>query len=223
MDGIKCQINGSDYIGAYATTTDKYTIIANNVSEKMKSVVSNTLGTECIGITISGTDLIGLLCRANSNGIALPNMISDIELNSIKETDIDANIVVIDSTLNALGNNIIVNDKIAIVNNEYNANDIRQFADVFGVEILKAEIGGFKTIGANNILTNNGFAINNRGTDMEKEEFDAATGFDSIRTTANTGGLSIGLSTIANSNGLLVGNETTGFELTRIIDALNLS
>ncbi len=221
MDAAKCQIEGSDYIGAFATSTDKTTFVAWNVKEITRKLVSKMLNTECIGISIGDTSLIGLLARANLNGIALANIATDEEVNIIKQNCVDINVERIKSDINAIGNNVLANDRIAIVHPEYSAADIRQIGDVLGVEVVKAQAGGFNTVGANNILTNKGLVINNRGTDEEKAELDRFTGFNSIRTTANRGGLSIGLGSITNSNGVLVGDETTGFELTRIIDALS--
>jgi len=91
---------------------------------------------------------------------------------------------------------------------------------VLGVEVVRLKVGGFNTVGANNILTNSGLVINNRASDGDKAELDRITGFDSIRTTANTGALSIGLTVVANSVGVVAGEETTGFELNRIVEAL---
>jgi translation initiation factor 6 len=93
---------------------------------------------------------------------------------------------------------------------------------VLGVETIPMDIGGFKTVGANNILTNKGFVINNRATDREKDEIDRLIGFKSERTTANTGSLSIGLSAVGNSTGVVAGENTTGYELNRIVNALNV-
>ena len=81
-------------------------------------------------------------------------------------------------------------------------------------------IGGFRTVGANNILTNSGLVINNRATDLEQKEWEGMTGFKTIRTTANTGGLAVGLSVVVNSKGVVAGESTTGFELNRIIQGL---
>jgi translation initiation factor 6 len=221
MDAAKCQINGSDYIGAFATSTEHYTFVPYGIPEKIRAMISKVLKTKCVCIPVSGTDLIGLFSRANSNGIALANIASDDDIRKIKEMDLGINVGVIDSSINAIGNTILVNDRIAIVDPEYTDVEVKQIQDVFGVEVLKEEIGGFKTVGATNILTNSGCAINNHSTDIEKKEFDSITGFDSVRTTADRGSLSIGLASIANSKGLLVGEDTTGFEMNRIIDGLS--
>ena len=220
MDAAKCQVNGSDYIGAFATTTDKYTFVPFGMPAKITEMIKRVLKTECISIPINGTELVGLFSRANSNGIALSNIASEEDVKLINDLNLGVNVAVIKSNINAIGNTVLANDRIAIVDSEYTDMEARQIGDVLGVEVVKSEIGGFKTVGATNILTNGGFVINNRGTDHEKGRLDRITGFESVRTTANTGSLSIGLASVANSNGLLVGDETTGFEMNRILEAL---
>ena len=116
-----------------------------------------------------------------------------------------------------------MNDRIAIVNPDFKQEDISVIRDIFGVEVIKQAIGGFRTVGANNILTNKGFIINNRAGDDEKAKLDKLLGFESMRTTANTGSLNIGLAALANSGGLVVGEETTGYELARIMDGLDIN
>ncbi len=220
MDAAKCQVDGSDYIGAFATTTDKYTFVPFGMPAKIIEMIKRTLKTECISVGMNGSNLVGLFARANSNGIALSSIASDDDVKRIKETGLGLNVAVIGSSINAIGNTVLANDRVAIVDIEYTDIEAKQIGDVLGVEVVKSEIGGFKTVGATNILTNKGFVINNRGADSEKERLDRITGFESIRTTANTGSLSIGLASVANSSGLLVGDETTGFEMNRILEAL---
>ncbi len=213
-------MNGSDYIGAFATTTDKYTFVPFGLPDKTRLLIEKTLKTACISIPISSTDLIGLFSRANSNGIAISDIASEDDVRRIRDLNLGINVEIIKSNINALGNAILANDRIAIIDPEYTEIESKQIQDVLGVEVIRAEIGGFKTVGATNILTNVGCAMNNHGTDKEKSELDKMTGFDCTRTTANKGSLSIGLASIANTNGLLVGDETTGFEMNRIIEAL---
>ena len=141
----------------------------------------------------------------------------------LKEQSLDINISVLESGLNAVGNNILANDKIAIVNPDFDAVAVQSISDALGVETVKDEIGGFKTVGANNILTNRGLVITNNATDAQKAKVDRITGFNSISTTANTGALSLGLSVVANSKGIVVGDSTTGFELARIMEGLELN
>jgi translation initiation factor 6 len=220
MEAVKYRIMGSDYLGVFATATDKYLFAGAGLTEHNKQILTKTFGVKCIEFRISGSDLIGLFAKANSNGIMLSNLALDYEIAELKKNALGINVGAFGSDLNALGSNILLNDKVAIVNPDYSQEETKEMADIFDVEIIKMESGGFKTVGANNILTNRGLVINNRASDKEKEEFDRLTGFNSMRTTANTGSLSIGLAVVANSKAVVAGDSTTGYELSRIVDGL---
>jgi translation initiation factor 6 len=225
MDHIKLLINGSEYAGAFGCANDKYAF-TGFLPKKTTRLISSTLDVDTIEISINSSNLIGIFAAANSSAIGVSNLISKYELHVLKERlreeGADINVGIINSDLNSIGNNILVNDKIAFIHEEYDSTAVSEIEDIFGVEVVKGSIAGFKTIGATNILTNKGFAINNSSSDDEKKTIDALFGFDSIPTTANNGSLFIGLAAIANSKGIVVGDNTTGFELTRMIESLNL-
>ncbi|MEM0149425.1 MAG: translation initiation factor IF-6 [Candidatus Micrarchaeaceae archaeon] len=222
MNAAKYAINGSDCVGAFALATDRYVFAGSGTTESSKKFLASMLGTEVLGISIGGMDFIGILAKANSNGMLVSNLITDREIALIKGMKLGINIEILDSALNAVGNNIIANDKLAVVNPEYSRKEIDLIGDVLGVEALSSSIGNFKTVGANDILTNKGLVINNHASDEEKEKLDEKTGFDSVRSTANMGSLGIGIAVVANSNGALIGNTTTGYEFSRIVDGLYL-
>lgn len=220
MKAAKYSIMGSDYLGVFATATDNYAFVGAGLTANSKNVLSSNLEVESIDVSIFGSDLVGIFIRGNSNGIIVSNLILEEELDELKKEAKGVNVCVLDSDLNAIGSNILANDKVAIINPDYSTADERKIADYLGVEAIRTGINGFKTVGANNILTNKGLVINNKGTEKEKAEWDRISGFDSIRSTANMGSLAIGLSVIANSKAVVAGDTTTGFELARITEAL---
>ena len=222
MNAAKYAINGSDCVGAFALATDKYVFVGRSATEGSKKFLSTMLGVEAIDMSIGGMDFIGVLARANSNGMLVSNLATDREIDAIRSMKLGINIEVLSSTLNAVGNNMILNDKVAIVNPEYSRKDMAIIEDVFGVEVIGSSIGSFKTVGANDVLTNKGLVINNHASDEEKEKLDKEIGFDSVRSTANMGSLGVGIAVVANSNGALIGDTTTGYEFSRIVDGLYL-
>jgi translation initiation factor 6 len=219
----KFNIKGTSYVGAFAMATDRHIFTGNGTSPGAVGTMANALGAKPIVFSIFDTDMIGILARANSNGILLSRVVGDRELSELKSQNPDCKIGILQSNLNAIGNNILANDKIAIINPDYDRTAEKEIADILSVEVFREQIGGFKTTGATNILTNKGMVINNKTTDEQKEKIDKLTGFDSIRSTANTGALSIGLGAVANSNGAVAGEDTTGYELARITEALGLN
>ena len=143
------------------------------------------------------------------------------EVKRLKDLLPELEIEILETSLNALRNNILVNDKIAIINPAYSKETSDKIGDMLGVEIISMPIGGFGTVGANNILTNKGMVMNNRVSE-EEEEFLKGLFGNISQSTANTGSLSIGLSTIANSSGIVAGSSTTGYELSNIAEGLGL-
>jgi translation initiation factor 6 len=220
MDAAKCRIRGSDYNGVFCTASDKLIFAPLHLTEKENDILSATLKTEIAEVYIGDSDLVGLFARANSNGVILSNLASAEEARIIKEKAGGINVGILNSNINAIGSNILANDKIAIINEEYEHHEARQIGDILGVEVVKSIIGGFRTVGANNILTNKGLVINNKATELEQKEWEKLTGFKAMRTTANTGGLAVGLAVVVNSVGVVAGEATSGFELNRIVQGL---
>jgi translation initiation factor 6 len=223
MDAAKLRLKGSDYTGVFATATDDLIFAPRNLTVKEHDVLFNTLKADIIELSLGESNLIGLFAKANSNGIVLSNLTTDEELRLLKAEARELNVGILDSNINAIGSSILANDKVAIINEEYNHRDVKFIGDILGVEVLQMQMGGFKTVGANNILSNTGLVINNKATDLEQQEWESKTGFKTIRTTANTGSLAVGLSVVVNSNGVVAGESTTGFELNRIIQGLDKS
>ena len=218
----KLEILGNDYIGAWVTATDKFFLIGNDASRGEERILSEALGVEGIRASVNNSGFVGVYVVANSNGILLPSGVDERELSELKEKLHGFRVEVLHTDYNALKNNILVNDKFAVVNPEYGKGEEKVIADALNVEVLRASTGGFKTVGANNILTNAGLVVNNRATEHEKEAIEKFVGMKSEQSTANLGSVNIGLCVAANSKGLVVGETTTGFELSRVAEALNL-
>lgn len=220
MEVAKHRIHGSDFVGAYLIASERLVFCYRGIEQHIKELVSRTLGADAIEMSVADSHLIGIFARANSNGILLSNLATDEEVAHLRSLNLGIRIGVVNSRLNAIGNNVLANDRIALINDEYGAAEARCIADTLDVEVVKAEAGGFKTMGANNILTNGGFVLNNRSTEAEKRTLDGVCGFESVMSTANTGSPAIGLSAVANSKGIIVGESTTGYELNRMLESL---
>ncbi len=220
MKVVKQRLFGSDFIGAYAVASERFVFCFRGIEGRKMEMLAETLIVKPVGLTIADSDLIGIFSRANSNGILLSNLATEDELAALRALGLDINIGVLDSRLCAVGCNVLANDKIAFINSDYSAGEAKVIEDTLGVETVRAQTGGYKTVGANNILTDSGLVINNRSTDEEKRYVEGASGFRAVRSTANTGALAIGLAGAANSKGIVIGDATTGYELNRILEYL---
>ncbi len=220
MDVYKHNIKGNDSVGAFASLTDKFVFLGSNLGSEAEKRISEELKAKPIRMSIYESDMLGIWCRANSNGILISEVASDEERSTVRQLGLGIRADVLKSRLNAIGNNILTNDHIAIINPNYTTEEATAIGDTLGVETVKMSIGGFKTVGANNILTNKGVVLNNKSTEDEMERVKELTKLDPVRSTASTGALSIGLSILANSSAVLFGEMTTGYEMARIANAL---
>ena len=219
MKTAKATIGNNSYIGAFAVATDSFVLITDASTHTERAILEDNLGVKSIGMTIDGSGLVGVYVVGNSKGILLPEMAGKNEISKLKSALPDVEISTIQTSLNALKNNILANDKVAFVNNEYSKRETDKIGDVLGVEVVKRQIGLYDTIGANNILTNRGAVLNNTASDDDLSFMKSRIPRVS-QSTANLGSSSIGLCALANSNGLVVGNQTTGFEIMRITEGI---
>lgn len=221
MAYAKFSLYGSDFIGAFGVASDKFILVGRDISRGGESVIKETLNCKVVRCSVGGSELVGIYAVANSGHVLLSNMTEDSEVKFLRNELGNVSVEVLDTDLNALRNNILTNDKLAVLNPEFTSRQEKEISDLLDVETIRTKTGGFSTVGANNILTNKGMVLSNHASDEEFERFKEF--FPSLtQSTANTGSPSIGLCTMANSGGLLAGEKTTGYELANMADALGL-
>ena len=115
------------------------------------------------------------------------------------------------------------NDKRAIVNPDMPKADLRKIEDALGVEAVAVGICGYKTIGMMIVCTNKGFVAHNRISEDEMKNLEEILGAQGINSTVNSGTPMVGLGVVANSFGAVVGEDMSGFELSRVQQGLELT
>ncbi|NIU84007.1 MAG: translation initiation factor eIF-6, partial [Candidatus Thorarchaeota archaeon] len=68
----------------------------------------------------------------------------------------DMNVLFISDVLNAVGNNILVNNNRAIVHPDFDSKTIDRIKDTLDVEVVKGTLAKQKTVGAQGVVTNKG-------------------------------------------------------------------
>ena len=215
----KLDINGNPYIGVYCHANDEFAIVPHEFSKDMILQIEEGLDVEVIQTTIANSSIIGVLVCSNSQGMVVTNFAESRELKALKGR---LNILYINDVLNAVGNNILANDRFAMVHPDIGKDTIEEIEDTLSVEVLKGKIAGLKTVGAACILTNKGLLCHPHASkhelDILKKRFEVNADIG----TANYGVPLVGACAIANTKGAIVGSTTTPIELGRIEEALGL-
>ncbi len=213
------RIFNSPFVGVYLRTWEEYTLVPRSADRDIKKIVSHYLGTEPLEMTIGSSNLLGSLSVMNSNGVILSNIVSDEELRALPR---GMNVAVLSDNLNAVGNNILANDKAALIHEDFSSESERKIGDVLGVEVIRGRFREVKTVGSSGLVTSSGMVIPPNMTDEEIEELGRMFGVKGRVGTANFGSIYVGASVVSNSKGALIGEDSTTVEISNLEEALNL-
>lgn len=214
-------VYGNPFIGIYARLTDRFAIVGTTIPEKFIRGVE-AIQAKAIKTTISDSDLTGLYCVANSNGIGLTPLASKEERAKLADLT-GMNVEILKTEFTAVGNNIVVNDNGALMNPRLYEHDlVRQIRDLLGVEAVSLAVAGYNTVGAMVLATNKGFIAHPNASEKEISEIGSVLNVKGGIGTANGGVPFVPICVIANKKGVIFGEETTGFETHRINECLDL-
>lgn len=224
MQVIQTNFFGDHNLGLYARTSDKICLLGNFVSKKNEEKVSEILEVKIIKATISGTDFLGMFSAMNSSGIVLPNIIKRFELEKMKALlkSLDMNYSVVGSKFNCLGNLILCNDKGAVISKTFSKIEKKKIGNILDVEAEYGMLAGMNIVGSTAVATNKGCLVHRDASENEIKKVEEILKVDADIGTANFGSPFVGSSFFANSNGAVVGDSTTGPEVDRIYETLNL-
>ncbi|EQD38730.1 Translation initiation factor IF6 [mine drainage metagenome] len=208
----------SDFIGVYIRTFDDITYIPSPMDARAETEVQRILGTETRRIMLANSYLVGSMMTGNSNGLILSGM---ADPSDIREDSNGRNILILGDKVNAIGNDVVANDRAAIIHRGFSKSSVKKIEDCLGVEVIKTSIGGSKTVGSVSILTKKGMLVT---PTVSEEELEFLSNFFKVEAkpgTANFGSMYLGSSIVANATGVLVGTKSTPIEIGRIDEVLS--
>jgi len=209
-------INGNSFIGVYCRTNEGILLYPPGLTKASVDKMVTALDVEPVKLTIGGSTLLGSLLSMNSKGAVASNFIEAEEASCLD----GINIVKAPVNLNACGNNILCNDKAALVNPGYTKKFIGTMGDVLDVEVVRGTIAGIRTVGSAAVAVNKGILVHPKATQEELSMMRDLFKVNVQIGTANYGSPMVGACMIANTKGAVVGTLSTGIELGRMEDAL---
>ena len=209
-------ISGIPLIGLYIRATDNFAVLGID-DEKAKEYLREELDVDIVVTTIGGSELVGALVAANSNGVLVSSYVREKELEKLKKI---VDVYTVNTAMTCLGNIVCVNDKGAIVHPEADEVIIKAIEDHLDVDVVKSTIGGIKTVGMSAVVTNRGGLLNPNASEWEIKRVEETMKVEVGTGTVNFGSDMVGTGLVANSKGYIAGKDTTGFELGVIEECL---
>lgn len=210
---------GNPFIGLFFCTNGKHTLCPIDAKESLVEEICKSLGTSPVRVNLMGNNLNGIYALMNANGIVVPGMVSDKERKML-EAETGLAVHAYGGNLNALGNNIALNDMGGLANPNMKEAERSGIEECLGIELVPFSIAGFTTPGSVCTANNKGFLVHYSATEREIAEIGGILRVKGMPGTINmgTGFVSIGL--LATDEGYFAGEATSAFELGRVEEAL---
>jgi len=212
--------NENPNLGVFCRTNDDLAFIRKGLSNTIKKKIVTALDVNLIELSISDATIIGSLLTFNSKGAIVCDFIDKDALRIIKDQGFE--VCIFSDKINAVGNDILVNDNGALVHPDIKDDSIENIKETLKVPVHRGTIGSLKTVGMAAVVTNKGLLCHPKATDDEKRTLKDIFGVNVMIGTVNHGSPVIGSGLVANSKGAIIGNLTTGIEMGRIEEALDL-
>lgn len=207
-------------MGVFARASDKLALIPPMTAENVVAEIQRALGVPTHTIQVGGSNIIGSVVAMNSRGAVVADFVDDSEIAVLEKLGLKVGRVA--GKFNAAGNNILVNDHGAFVNPDFSKSAEKAVSEVLGVPVERGTLAGLKTVGSAACVTSKGVLCHPKTTDDELDLLEKLFKVEADIGTVNHGAPFLGAGVVANKNGALAGSVTTGPELNRIENALDL-
>ncbi|MGQ9587312.1 MAG: translation initiation factor IF-6 [Thermoplasmata archaeon] len=212
-------VNGNPYVGVYCAASENLAIVPDTAEPKAIREIARALEVDVVTTVIGGATVVGSLVAMNSNGAVVTNFAERNELVRLPKA---LRVAKMEEKLNAAGNNILVNDRAALVHPATSNQMLRLIADVLGVEARRGKVAGIDTVGSACIVTSKGLLCHPRTTEAELRDLSEFFKVPAKVATLNYGTPYLGACAVANSKGAFIGSRSTPIEIGRLEDGLRL-
>jgi len=218
MHIVKTDYNGNPNIGLFCYANDKYCLVPYNFPKKLKEEFEEALQVPVHEIKAAGTDLLGVFFSGTDDILLVPQIMFKSELKRLDELKIKYK--VIKSELTALGNNLLMNNKMCIANPDYDEKVLKFIKKELDIKVKTGKISGLKIVGSMGKLNKKGCLVSADIEDFEKKFLKDNLKLKITKGTVNFGSPYISSGVLCNSNGFIVGDMSGGPEIQNVDEAL---
>ena len=217
-------LKGENNIGLLIYANDKFALVPKTTEKKDIEKIQDILKVPCYKVSIAGTPLIGVFLVGTNEKILVPEIIFDKELEELKKIgkEHDTEILVFNTELTCLGNNILISGNKALVNPDYREEEIKKLEKVLGIKAEAVTIADVEIIGATAVINHNKkrALVHREALTKDLELIEKTFSVKAETGSVNMGSPYVKSGIVCNKNGFLMGAESGGPEITNADEVL---
>lgn len=222
---LKTELFGRSLIGVFMEVNNSFVLYPSSLNKSDLNKVKEIFNVPCYSFTINNSKLLGIYSASNENGIILPHIIRDDEIESLNESlkneGNSIHVEALKSRDNTFGNLILCNDNGAIISPL-----LRPFKktieNVLDVETVIYDFAGMILPGSISLANNKGCLIHPLATDDDIEYISSILQVETDVSTINRGTPYLSAGAAVNDSFGVFGSKTTGPEMMRLTNVLRL-
>ena len=161
-------------VGVFCRANDKIAFVRKGLTKNVKNTIKTTLDVKLVELTIADATIIGSLMAFNSRGAVVTDFVDQESISIMEKQGFD--VCVVSDKLNAAGNDILVNDKGALVHPDIKDGSLKDIEKALRVPAHRGTIASLKTVGMAAVVTNKGLLCHPKATDEEKRDLEKIFG-----------------------------------------------
>ena len=216
---LRASFAGSPYVGVFARATDHVLVVRSDADSDVVDAMTEELDVPAVATTVGGSGTVGALLVGNENGLLVTSRAKEREKEAI-ESAAGVPVTELPGRINAAGNVVLANDYGAYVHPNLSDEAVKVVESALEVPAERGDVADVRTVGTAAVATNGGVLCHPKAREPEIEAVEERLDVRADIGTVNYGAPLVGSGLVANGAGYVVGDDTTGPELTRIEDAL---
>lgn len=211
-------IKGEVNIGLMIYANDKFALVPKMIDQKTIKIIKDILKVPCYKVSVAGTPLIGVFLNGTADKILVPEITFDKELEELHKIGKEHGVKFIkfESELTCLGNNMLISNEKALLNPDYNKDEVKEVEKLLKIKAKTAIIAEIEIVGATVVINHNKkkALVHREASDKDIKLIEKTFEVKVETGSVNMGSPYIKSGIVCNKNGFLIGTESGGPEIT---------
>jgi len=200
-------------IGIFCSISEDIALLPLEASSKFEGIIKDVFGVEVIKTSLGETNLLGSLSKIYGKKAIVSNITTDTETQYLENLGLKTLRL---NAYHAIGNLVSVNKNAVLSSKIISDADNKKISKFYSLDFDSFNIAGTDLVGSVLATTNEAFAVSSSVNEKDFEKIKNLFKVDGNVATVNYGDGCVSNGLLVNTKGLMVGENTTGYEIMRL-------